>query len=188
MPCTLTALPDGDYELQVHIADVAHYVPRASPLDREARLRGTSVYFPNRAVPMLPEELVERHLLAESESGPAGDERDDGNGRERENGPRRFHSGRDPLRGTHDVHEREQSARRAIPKRISATRRWSGDFRRMKELALLLNARRIARGSIDFDLPEPVIEFDEQGPDAEHRAQRAQHRPPHHRRIHAGGE
>ena len=53
----VAALPSGHYELQVHIADVAHYVERGSPLDREARLRGTSVYFPNRAVPMLPEEL-----------------------------------------------------------------------------------------------------------------------------------
>ena len=50
-------LPNGHFELQVHIADVAHYVRRGSALDREARLRGTSVYFPNRAVPMLPEEL-----------------------------------------------------------------------------------------------------------------------------------
>src|SRR5207248_927739 len=50
-------LPNGNYELQVHIADVAQYVQDGTPLDDEARLRGTSVYFPDRAVPMLPLEL-----------------------------------------------------------------------------------------------------------------------------------
>ncbi|HEY8713158.1 MAG TPA: RNB domain-containing ribonuclease, partial [Thermoanaerobaculia bacterium] len=50
-------LPNGNYLLGVHIADVAHYVKEGGDLDREAFERGTSVYFPGRAVPMLPERL-----------------------------------------------------------------------------------------------------------------------------------
>src|SRR5262249_55287259 len=48
---------DGAWELQVHIADVAHYVKPTTPLDREALERATSVYFPGFALPMLPERL-----------------------------------------------------------------------------------------------------------------------------------
>src|SRR6266851_2503202 len=54
---TVRHLDGGNFELQVHIADVAQYVTPDSALDQEARLRGTSVYFPDRAVPMLPLEL-----------------------------------------------------------------------------------------------------------------------------------
>ena len=54
---TVRRLANGNFELQVHIADVAYYVSEGSSIDLEARLRGTSVYFPDRAVPMLPMEL-----------------------------------------------------------------------------------------------------------------------------------
>jgi ribonuclease R len=155
-------LPNGHYELQVHIADVAHYVRRGSSLDREARLRGTSVYFPNRAVPMLPEELsngicslnprVDRLVMSVimemDESGKTV--RAD------------FTPGviRSAERMTYtNVNKVLEGDPEMSPNYMLL----AAEFLRMKELALLLNRRRHARGSIDFDLPEPVIEFDEAG-------------------------
>ena len=154
--------PDGGYELQVHIADVAHYVSRGAPLDREARLRGTSVYFPNRAVPMLPEELsngicslnphVDRLVMSAIMQF-------DETGRRR---GAEFTQGviRSAERMTYtNVNKVLEGDTEALARYASL----AAEFRRMKDLALLLNARRVERGSIDFDLPEPVIEFDEAG-------------------------
>ncbi|MGH9717066.1 MAG: ribonuclease R family protein [Candidatus Acidiferrales bacterium] len=155
-------LPGGHFELQVHIADVAHYVRRGSPLDNEARLRGTSVYFPNRAVPMLPEELsngicslnphVDRLVMSVLMEI-------DRNG---ETVRADFAPGliRSAERMTYT------NVNKVLESDPEMTARYASladGFRYMKELALILNHRRQSRGSIDFDLPEPVIQFDEFG-------------------------
>ena len=158
----VSILPNGNYQLQVHIADVAQYVERGSPLDREARLRGTSVYFPNRAVPMLPEELsngicslnpkVDRLVMsAIMEMDPTGKMvRSD------------FTAGviRSAERMTYT---NVNKVLEGDPEMTERYRPLVEHFKRMKQLAELRMRLRHARGSIDFDLPEPVIEFDDAG-------------------------
>ena len=155
-------LANGGYELHVHIADVAHYVEDGSAIDDEARRRGTSVYFPDRAVPMLPLELstdicslrpqVDRLVLScVMEIDPQG-----------EVVSYRLGEGviRSAQRMTYtDVNAVIEGDRSARGKFSSLT----GNFDLMHELAQILNRKRVKRGSIDFDLPEPVIEFDDFG-------------------------
>ena len=155
-------LQNGNYELQVHIADVASYVTEGSAIDAEARLRGTSVYFPDRAVPMLPLELstnlcsllpqVERLVLScVMEIDHAG-----------EIVAYQIHEGiiRSAARMTYNevqaILDGDHSIRQQYASHI-------GEFEGMEVLAKILNRKRVKRGSIDFDLPEPVIEFDEAG-------------------------
>ena len=155
-------LENGNYELQVHIADVAHYVTPDSGLDQEARLRGTSVYFPDRAVPMLPLELstdicslrphLDRLVMScvmeiDHQGEVIGYEISEGVIRSAE-------------RMTYtDVNlclEGDAGARKRYAHLVD-------QFELMRELETILNRKRQRRGSIDFDLPEPVIEFDEHG-------------------------
>jgi ribonuclease R len=153
---------DGGYELQVHIADVAEYVREGTDLDLEARLRGTSVYFPDRAIPMLPQELssdicslrpeedrlvlscvmrldskgsIESYEICEGVIASAA---------------------RMTYTKVHAILEGDEEVRAAYPE-------FTADFELMRDLAMKMNRRREERGSIDFDLPEPVIQFDEHG-------------------------
>jgi ribonuclease R len=155
-------LPDGGWELQVHIADVAEYVRPGTDLDLEARLRGTSVYFPDRAIPMLPHELStdicslrpneDRLVLSclmrlTPEARMESFEIVEGVIRS---------AARMTYTEVHAILEGDAATRARYQDLVSG-------FERMRELAGRLNKRRTERGSIDFDLPEPIIEFDEIG-------------------------
>jgi ribonuclease R len=158
----VTRLDNGNYELQVHIADVAQYVDDGSAIDEEARKRGTSVYFPDRAVPMLPLELstdicslrpdVERLVLScIMEIEP--------------NGEIAYYELAEGV--IRSVQRMTYTDVNAILEDDKTLRHKYGplseNFDLMYELAQILNRKRVKRGSIDFDLPEPIIEFDEHG-------------------------
>ncbi len=158
----VTERAGGGYELQVHIADVAEYVRASTDLDLEARLRGTSVYFPDRAIPMLPQELStgicslrpgeDRLVLScmmqlDPEGRIEAYEIVEGVIRS---------AARMTYTEVHAILEGDAESRARYAELVP-------DFERMIKLAMLMNKRREERGSIDFDLPEPVIEFDDRG-------------------------
>ena len=160
---SIEKLKNGHYWLGVHIADVAHYVHEGSALDTEAYERGTSVYFPERAVHMFPEplatglcslkpnvdRLVQSCLMEVTSRGDVV--------------RYEIHDGiiRSDARMTYTAvnailtdRDRETMARyrELVPM-----------FELMQELFEVLNARRTRRGSVDFDLPEAQVVLNEDG-------------------------
>jgi ribonuclease R len=153
-------LPKGHFLLGVHIADVSHYVKPGSLLDKEAFERGTSVYFPDVTLPMLPERLSNNicslrpreerltfSVLLEV----------DGEGRILKT---EFHPSliQTEERMTYDSvykifqgdEEEKQAFSRLVP-----------DLLLMRHLALLLRKKREKEGSLDFDLHEPELVYKE---------------------------
>ena len=154
--------PEGHFLLHVHIADVSHYVRPGTPVDREAFLRGTSVYFPDRAVPMLPLELsteicslkphVERLAMSALLTI---DHRGDIVAQEFCRSVIRS-AARMTYTEVHGILEGDEALRQQYAALVPR-------FEIMRDLALILNRKRSRRGSIDFDLPEPIVIFDEHG-------------------------
>jgi len=150
--------PEGqNFRLWVSIADVSHYIKPGSLLDKEAYLRGTSVYFPDRCIPMLPERLsngicsLNPHLdrltmTAEMLFDQQG---------------RMLDSSFYPSVIKSDARLTYTKVKQVIidgdEKALEEGRALAPMLLQMKELALILQAMRKQRGSIDFDLPEPEI-------------------------------
>ena len=156
-------LPNGNYALHVHIADVSHYVRPGTPIDLEARLRGTSVYFPDRAVPMLPFELSTNLCSLRPARRTGWCSRRCWRSIIRARWWRRSSRAgvirsveRMTYTNVHLLLEGDAALRERYQPLVER-------FELMQELALMLNRKRVRRGSIDFDLPEPLIEFDELG-------------------------
>jgi ribonuclease R len=156
----VTSLPGGRFRLLVAIADVSWYVLPGSPLDREASLRGNSVYFPDRAIPMLPEPLS--------------------------TGVCSLRPHEDRLAVTVEIvfdregHPEEVRFRSSVIRSAARmTYTEVGTFLEgsrpdwllpMEGLAQTLIRRREREGSIDFDLAEPEVRLDAEGGVAELRA------------------
>lgn len=159
---SLTPLENGLMRLGVHIADVGYYVPQGSALDREAVLRGTSVYFPGRVLPMLPEQLSNGVCSL------------------------RPHEDKFTLSALMDIDERGNVVHTSLLRTItrSGARLVYGDVNRlfdgdaaqkermaalcetlfsMRDLARRIRQKRQAQGAIDFDTDEPSFVLDEAG-------------------------
>ncbi len=148
----------GGVRLWVAIADVSHWVAPGSPVDREALRRGNSVYFPDRAIPMLPERLsgdvcslrpdVDRLVLAVEMEFDARGAR----------GRTRFHRAviRSRARLTY-----EQAA--AAIERGDDSVAEAAMLRDLAALTRALREQRRAAGSLDFELPSPMFALDERG-------------------------
>jgi ribonuclease R len=160
---TIEKLPSGTYWLGVHIADVSHYVQEGSALDREAYERGTSVYFPERAVHMFPSELatglcsLNPHVDRLVQS--CFMEVD----RHGEVVRHEFHDG--------VIHSNERMTYTAVngiltdrdPALMKRYEPLVPMFERMRDVFRILHDARRRRGSIDFDLNEAEVIIDEGG-------------------------
>jgi ribonuclease R len=166
------------WQLAVHIADVGHFAQPGSALDREARLRGTSVYLPQRVLPMFPELIS--NSLASLQQGrlryvksaiidftPQGQKTSVrfANGAIRVR--RRFHYDEvSAFLSAHDgssPHPQEKKGGKKQTAAPSLEPDLMDMVLRMRELAMILRQRRIKRGSLQLNMPEVDLEYDEQG-------------------------
>jgi ribonuclease R len=160
----IESLPHGGTRLWVAVADVSHYVREGSPLNAEALRRGCSIYLPNRAIPMLPEPLS-AHIcsLVPEEDRLAMVVRID------------LDKQANPVASeffTAVIHSRARLDYPGVAAALAGDTRGKRKkyepflpaLRAMDSIARQMRVARIARGALDFDLPEPFIELDHDDP------------------------
>ncbi len=161
---SLTRTGNDGWRLGVHIADVSHFVPPKSALDEEARIRGTSVYLPDRVIPMLPEVIS--NGLASLQQGKVRYTQSVFIEFDAEGMPLDVEFARSAIRVVWRFAYEEVlplieaapgSEGRAVPKPVREL------LVRMHELAMLLRARRLAHGALDLSLREVKLQLDENG-------------------------
>lgn len=154
---------DGNYVLDVHIADVSYYVKSGSELDKEARLRGTSIYMLDRVIPMLPFELSNGICSLN-----AGEERFtlsitmeiDKNGRVVSSDVYKAIIKVTERMSYTDVYKIISNTDRKVCKKYE---KYIENFKLMEELAQILKTRRLKNGYLNLDIPESKIVLDENG-------------------------
>ena len=160
---SLERVERGHWLLGVHIADVSHFVREGSPLDQEARSRGTSVYLPDRVIPMIPE--IVSNNLASLQPGRVRYARTCWIEFTPEGIP--VHSAVEPsaIRSARRFTYEEVDLFLADPDtpRVEMTGEVRALLGRMRDLARLLRARRMARGALQLEMPEVKIDLDRDG-------------------------
>ena len=154
---------EGRWTLWVHIADVTHFVPAGGPLDQEAQQRATSVYLPDRVIPMIP-EIISNHLASLQPQRTRLTKTveiemlDDGTVTHAEVYNAAIRSDQ---RFSYEQVDQFLAAPEAF------TERWGegicGLLTRMHQLAMTLRRRRLQRGSLTMDMPEVKLELDKSG-------------------------
>lgn len=160
---SLERIENGHWRLGVHIADVTHFVQPNTPLDNEARSRATSVYLPDRVIPMLP-EVISNNLASLQ--------------------PQRVRFARtafieftgEGVRVSAEMHRsairsRRRFAYEEVDQFLADPESWREQLKpdvfdllgRMHELAMILRERRLSHGAIELNLPEIKIDLDREG-------------------------
>ncbi|HET9332639.1 MAG TPA: ribonuclease R [Gemmatimonadota bacterium] len=158
---SIEQLSDGSYEVGIHIADVSHYVEEGGIVDQEALERGTSVYLVDRVIPMLPEHLSnglcslkpDEDRLAYSVIVTI-----DGEANVRKSSFRETVI-RSRFRLTYQ--EAQEMLESRPPREELNQILWQ--LQTLGRLAKVLKQKRAVRGSLDFDLPEAIVELDDEG-------------------------